>query len=379
MTQTLTTKERLKPFEDENYLLHQPHLKVIRIFNDSKENKTIITTYYPSGHIYQHLECKNNQAYGTYKEWGPRGQIKVKASVTGGAPELDPEGMSTWIFDGENTAYDDDGNLEASFQYVSGLLEGENRLYFPSGQLKGIRPYRSGQLHGEVKSFDLEGNCIQKQNYNKGKKDGAANQYWNRKILASDELFSNGKLLSGLYFNPLGKLLGQVKKGFGFKAIWSDDQSYNLVEYAHGLEDGLVRIYDLNEKLTHEYTQHAGAKDGKEVLYFENTSTPKLCINWKQGRIHGTITSWYPNGTIESEREMSQNKKHGILSARYENSDLMLIEEYDRGLLVKGKYFKKGSSHPCSSVSSGQGEAHLFDSKGILIQKVQYQGGKPLE
>jgi antitoxin component YwqK of YwqJK toxin-antitoxin module len=379
LTQTLTTKERLKPFEDEQFLLHQPHLKVVRVFESKTDNKTIVTTYYPSGHLYQYLECKNNQAFGIYKEWASHGIPRVIAQIVGGAPDLEKQSMTTWVFDGESKAFDGEGNLEALFYYHSGLLEGECTLFFPGGETKELLPYRNGLLNGETKKYKPNGFCVETKTFQNGVKHGPATLYWDQNVLAANERYIEGKLITGLYFNPLGKLIAQVKDGNGFSVRWADDRSYELVEFIAGTPEGCIRLFDSKGFLLHEYIQRNGVKDGKETLFYEGSIQPKLQLYWKEGLIHGLVSSWYPSGKIESEREMCQNKKHGLLSARYENFDLMLIEEYDRGFLVKGQYFKKGLPNPISSVDNGNGFAHIFDGKGFLIRKIEYLGGKPVE
>ncbi|MCH9634353.1 MAG: hypothetical protein S4CHLAM7_11010 [Chlamydiae bacterium] len=378
LTQTLTGKDRLKPFESEAFILHQPHKKVVRVYDGGGDNKTIITTYHSSGQLFQLLECKNNQACGAYEEWGTNGKIRVKASVIGGSPQIDPAGNLSWIFQGLSEAFDSEGNLIAAFNYENGLLEGEGILYYPSGEIKQKLPYKEGLLSGTTLLLDKHENVLEKINYIKGVKHGAAIYYWTKTRLAGDEKYVEGRLVSGLYFNMTGKLIAQIKEGSGHKAIWKDGDLYQRIEYRGGIPNGEVLSYNAKGSLTHKFNQFDGKKTGEEVLY-DPRSNPKLSINWKDGVIHGSIQTWYPNGVLESEREMSHNKKHGIFRARYENGNLMLIEEYENDLLIKGQYFKNGLSTPCSTISMGEGEAFLFDSSGLPAKRVLYQGGKPVE
>ncbi len=51
-------------------------------------------------------------------------------------------------------------------------------------------------------------------------------------------------------------------------------------------------------------------KTGKEIEYFPNTDKQKLLIDWFEDQIQGMVKTWYPNGKIESQREMSSNKSH---------------------------------------------------------------------
>ena len=79
----------------------------------------------------------------------------------------------------------------------------------------------------------------------------------------------------------------------------------------------------------------------KAWIYYteEKERQPKLYMQWQKGVIHGKCRSWYPNGNLESEREMCENKKNGIASAWYEDGSLMFIEEYHCDILQSGSYY----------------------------------------
>jgi antitoxin component YwqK of YwqJK toxin-antitoxin module len=93
--------------------------------------------------------------------------------------------------------------------------------------------------------------------------------------------------------------------------------------------------------------------------------------------IQGIVKTWYPNGKLESQREFNQNKKHGTSVAWYENGDVMLIEDYDRDLLLTASYFKIKDPNPTSRIEQGRGIATLYTSHGIFLRKISYEKGKP--
>jgi antitoxin component YwqK of YwqJK toxin-antitoxin module len=90
------------------------------------------------------------------------------------------------------------------------------------------------------------------------------------------------------------------------------------------------------------------------------------------------VRTWYLNGKIESQREIHGNKKQGVSLAWFKNGDLMLHEEYENELLVKGSYYKSGDKQAVSKVDAGKGLATLYTSDGIFLKKVSYEKGKPL-
>ena len=75
---------------------------------------------------------------------------------------------------------------------------------------------------------------------------------------------------------------------------------------------------------------------------------------------------------------MNNNKKHGLSFAWYKEGDLMLMEEYENDLLVKGSYYKNWEKTAISKVENGKGIATLFDKDGRLIRKIDYEKGIPL-
>jgi antitoxin component YwqK of YwqJK toxin-antitoxin module len=80
---------------------------------------------------------------------------------------------------------------------------------------------------------------------------------------------------------------------------------------------------------------------------------------------------------MESQREINNNKKQGSSFAWYKNGNLMLVEEYENDLLIKGSYYKRGDNKAVSKVESGKGVASLYTSEGIFFKKVSYEKGKP--
>lgn len=378
-TETVTNRDRLKNFESEQALKVQPYKKVIRVYKKGAVTKSLISTYHPNGQLHQVLRCKDGQAHGAYKEWYSNGALKISSYVIKGIPDIDISGQNSWVFEGESRAYDEKGTLQAIFNYKNGSLEGDAVHFHPSGQIKQKTPYLLNKINGTDSTFDEGGNLIEKTYYKNGLKEGVSQSFWGKNRICSEEHFENGMLTNGTYFDSLGKLLGQVKEGFGVSATFHKDKSFDLKEYQHGSEKGKVQVYDSKGKMTNSYFQANGQKTGKETLFNPTTQVPTLSIDWVDGKIHGAVRTWHENGQLESQREMSLNRKQGISTAWYPDGSLMLVEEYDSGELTKGKYYKKGNSSPLSIIVKGQGTATLFDNNGIFTRKIEYFGGKPVE
>ena len=96
-------------------------------------------------------------------------------------------------------------------------------------------------------------------------------------------------------------------------------------------------------------------------------------------RISGIVKTWYNNGKLESQRELSRNKKNGSSLGWYRDGSLMYMEEYEDDVLSKGQYFKKNHKESVSSIANGNGLATLYDENGIFLRKVLYAKGKAVE
>ena len=102
-------------------------------------------------------------------------------------------------------------------------------------------------------------------------------------------------------------------------------------------------------------------------------------LTWHEGILQGPMKTWYENGQLESQRELCDNQKQGLLTAWYKKGDLMLVEEYEDDKLLKGEYYRLGEKVPASQVEKGKGIATLFNPEGNFSKKIPYQEGKPAE
>jgi len=154
--------------------------------------------------------------------------------------------------------------------------------------------------------------------------------------------------------------------------------------YENGIPEGLVKIFSEVGELKQSYYEKEGKKTGEEISYYLESEgaaplTKKLVIHWDEDTIHGTVKTFYPNSKQERQKEFSRNQKNGMCFSWYENGDLMLLEEYEKNILVKGSYYEKASSDPISKVEKGTGATTLNDKEGTLTRKVRYKKGEPEE
>jgi antitoxin component YwqK of YwqJK toxin-antitoxin module len=382
-SETISLQDRLAVYDKTDFLSPQPYQKVVRVYGKVSNGKTFskITTYHTNGQLWKYLEIENGRAHGDYREWHPNGQLKISAFVIEGSPDVSEIGQMSWLFDGDSEVYDDKGNLIATIPYSKGLLEGISRYYFPSGELMKEIPYKKNEIHGTLQVFNKQGECLESIPYDKGQPEGLSTTYWSSEQLKAEEFYENGLLTQAQYLNKQGETVAQIDNGFGKQALFQEDFLFSLLEYKNGKVDGEVQIFNSNGCLTNLYSFKDGMKMGEEWEYYPTTDGirhPKLFLEWDQDTIQGVTKTWFENGILQSQREMHNNKKHGLSFAWFKEGDLMLMEEYEDDVLLKGSYYRKWEKTPISKVENGKGVATLFDKDGRLIRKITYEKGLPL-
>lgn len=381
MSETISAKERLNAFEQTNFLSPQPYQKVLRVFGRQKNGDipSCITSYHPNGEIKQYLEALNNRANGIYREWHPNGTCKVDAFVIGGIADLNTQAEQSWLFDGLNKAWDDDGRLLAEIRYQKGELQGNSLYYHPDGNLWKMSYYDKGALNGTQEIYLKDGTLFQTTEYRDGKKEGVSLRYWPSGDLAFRENYENGLLLDAQYYDLKGMKVAEISQGKGNRAVFGKDQLHELHSFKNGVQEGEVKVFDEKLNLIRSYSVKNGEKQGEEIDYLPGSAQPKLLLTWHEGVLQGPVKTWYENGVLESQREMSGNKKNGLLTAWYQNGSLMLVEEYDNDKLIKGEYFRTGEKASVSKVIKGKGVATLFNQEGYFSKKIYYHDGRPTE
>ncbi len=384
MSETISNADRLKQYQGVNFLSSQPYQKVMRVYNRDANGNVVayITSYHPNGQIKQYLEVVNGRAYGKYQEWLHNGQLKVEACVIGGEGDIGMAAEKTWLFDGCCKAWDEEGCLAAEIMYSKGSLEGNTFHYHPNGKIWKCIPYENNRTHGTAEYFLEDSTLLQTNTYVNGEKNGVARRYWGNGEIAAEETYDKGILQQGTYFDNKGKMIAQVQEGEGVRALFNKESVAELQEYHEGVPEGLVQVFADNGALVSVYHVKEGVKHGEEIEYFESRfiqkkPLPKLMMSWVQGSIQGICKTWYLNGVQESQREISNNAKNGLATAWYEDGGVMLMEQYESDILVRGKYFKRGDKIAVSEVRDGRGTATLFDGKGNFLRKIEYQNGRP--
>lgn len=384
LTETINNPERLEQYSTVNFLQPQPYQKVLRVYSRDYQGNipAFITSYHPNGYPHKYLEVVNSRACGEYKEWFPNGTLRICAHVMEGSADVVSGSEKTWVFDGCNEAWNEEGTLEATITYLKGELEGISLYYHSNGNVWKSMPYAQGKVHGIVEIYLCDGSLLQTHCYCNGFREGKSIRYWTPDQIAAEEDYTENLLCVGRYYNTCGECIAEINEGNGIRAVFGKETIVELQEFHYGSQDGEVKQLDRCGRVSCLYHVKNGCKHGEETYFNEaprlqQTLLPKLSIMWFEGKIQGTVKTWYDNGTQESQREISNNKKTGHSTAWYRDGSLMLIEEYDQEKLMRGEYYSRGEKYPASTVDDGKGTVTLFNSEGSLVQKIEYKNGKP--
>lgn len=384
-TETISNKERLNQYQNVDFLSSQPYQKVLRIYaRDSLGNlRSVVNTYHENGNPKQFLEILNARAQGMYCEWHQNGTMSLKTTVIGGTPDVTAAAERSWLFDGPSQAWNEEGNQIAEILYSQGSLEGISTYFHTNGQVWKRIPYCKNQINGTIEIYRCNGEILQQTAFSNGLQDGPSIRYWDCDHIAAQEEYCCDKLENGRYMDRQGNLLAEVKNGSGFKAVFGKDHVQEMQEYVDGMMEGSIKVFNQEGRLKRTYHVKNGIKHGEEIEYYDRffasdaPPQPKLSFYWYEGKIQGHVKTWYPNGSPESQKEMAANAKNGLLTAWYRDGNMMMIEEYDHGNLVRGDYFRREERTPVSQVVEGKGTVTIFDADGHFVQKIPYINGKP--
>jgi antitoxin component YwqK of YwqJK toxin-antitoxin module len=287
--------------------------------------------------------------------------------------------MASWQFEGMAEVYYPSGQLQARMPYNRGCLEGTIERFHPCGALASKEPFSGGLPEGVEQSWTPDGRLQSQVSWKGGERHGQSRQWHEEGSLFSDEWWDSGRLQSGAYFMadlPSGQSIG-VTGGAGWRPQLLGGAVIQVSQFQAGRPQGWIRNY-CRGALHNEWEVVNGQKNGLERFFDAKTGKIKLEMSWQDDALSGPCRSFFPSEKLESQWEMLDNQRHGRLVSWYRSGALMMIEDYERGRLVRGDYYEPGGGQPVSQVVNGNGTASLFLSDGRPSKVVAVQEGKPI-
>lgn len=379
-SETVSTPERLQRLEKQDFDTNQPYAKVIRVFERDPNGtlRSVITTYHANGQLHQRLEAQDGRAHGFYQEYYPSGQQRISASIQGGTADLSEEAMSTWQFNGESLVWRESGELEAIVPYQGGLLHGQERRFYPGGELQFVRNYSEGKQHGRSIEMGRDGCLLAEEQYRAGTADGQWRRWWPSGATQAQEHWEWGRLVTGAYFDCRGETIYGVTAGDGVRPLFSGNSIWRTQQVHAGIMTGEVCEVDHMGRLSRQWHEQGGVKQGEDTIFEPSTGYPKLIMSWADDRLSGPVKTFYPSGAQQSHRNLSENKLQGQAIAWYPNGQIMMIEQYEQDKLLRGEYYSLGCQYPVSTVIDGVGTVSLFAADGTPERSFKVVDGEPI-
>ena len=269
LSETISSVESLKTYQNAHFEENQPYQKVLRIYNkdDSNNTTSILTSYHENGQIWKYLDIKNARAFGKYKEYHPNGALKIDANVISGVADFNNQ--ESWLFDGTSLVYNEKGTLISKFYYEKGALQNDAVYNFSNGKIKKVVPYVDDEITGEVQEYTKSGEILLKTTYKNGIKHGSNIGFFSKENIAFIEEYENNLLLNGQYFKKSRVKIASIKNGDGEKTIFKNQCIKKLIEYKNGKPEGRVQVFSLDGHLQNEYFQKDNIKEGVETEYYK--------------------------------------------------------------------------------------------------------------
>lgn len=184
-------------------------------------------------------------------------------------------------------------------------------------------------------------------------------------VLASEYTVLKGtQQRHGFYktYHPNGQLayLGQYQKGQmvgTWNAFFANGKPWKVTNYLAGMEEGTSKEWDEQTgNLISERNYHQGEPEGTQKT-FDASGRPELEETWKDGRYHGPLKTW-ENGIMTRELHYEEGKLHGTIRSWHPNGKLRIEMQFVKGLpqgwsrewnvagdlIIEGE-FSKGERH----------------------------------
>lgn len=129
----------------------------------------------------------------------------------------------------------------------------------------------------------------------------------------------------------------------GRRTTVSDSGAYYTVVRKQGA-GGTITTYQPNGQRLHQeqYSQlRAGQRHGLSTEWNATTGRRVASYPYSQGRLHGTVQAWYPNGRPRWQLAYRHGQRHGALRAWYPNGRIMRTETYRAGARRTGHCYTR--------------------------------------
>ncbi|MBU0765424.1 MAG: TonB family protein [Bacteroidetes bacterium] len=180
-------------------------------------------------------------------------------------------------------------------------------------------------------------------NYDNGKKEGEW-IYYN---------FRGQKIISGNY---------HLDEKNGTWQYFADNRRICEMYYENGLPSGTWFSFFPNDSVLSVIPHKNHKKQGRQITYYEDRSV-KSIATYINDTLHGEYKKFYPDGQPCMEIRFQMGKPDSLFRMYYNNKQLFIEAEYDKGRLisVNDLYQRKGIPLEIGTFANGNGNLNIYN------------------
>ncbi len=303
----------------------------------------------------------NNKLEGEWLLYWPNGNVKQKLH------------FKNDLLDGVVHTFYPNGAKSGIYHFVNGEKEGLHEEYTPSGRILSLISYKDGNLHGKKINYFYDDGYMREADYVAGKIEGKIIEKWLNGAMKSDYNFHDS-LIDGPYrtwysnskIESEGNYTAGIENG---KWVTYFENGSKHSEGAYDAKQNLIgkkTLYYRSGKIEHVDSVYVDDQlNGEQVFYFENGALRsklvfkndmpvKLEVFDQNGKniysaneVDGELKyrTYYPDGILEMEGLLKENKRHGKWSIYYPLGNIAQELQYNQGdqTGLQKKYHENGN------------------------------------
>lgn len=196
-----------------------------------------------------------------------------------------------------------------------GYSQTKKEYYDPVTKTKLMAEYQlnsSGEKDGWFKGYDQQGVLVYEYNFKNNLFHGVNTEYSTysgKRELAKVETYENGVLQGrSKYYGQGGLVIGEGNFVQGKKnGKWFEVEAYASYDLSAAELKGFEYIAFPEIEWRNGERVKEGIPDGQYTYFFYPTKKPRSVLNFKNSKMVGVNTWYYPNGNIESKTEYAEN------------------------------------------------------------------------
>jgi antitoxin component YwqK of YwqJK toxin-antitoxin module len=123
------------------------------------------------------------------------------------------------------------------------------------------------------------------------------------------------------------------------KTFHKDGSIQSETPYVDGKQHGLSKTYAKDGRVTRTCMMKHGRRDGQLVDSWPDTGHKRRVINYADGKVEGTVRTYYPNGQLKQEIPFIDDTMHGEEKRYAEDGEPEKSRYWSEGTLVSKSEF----------------------------------------